>query len=225
MASSACSRPSSSKPDPPLGVEPVPLAGHGHVLGAGQPQPDRAPGERRPQRGDRGEAVRLHLLAAEPAAHPQALHGDVVVVQAEHVGHDLLGLGRVLGAALHEHLAALVDQRQRGVGLEVEVLLAGHLGGPAEHVGGAREAAPDVAAADDGPAALEAPGLDRLGQRDDRGQRLVVDLDGRGAEPRGLEGLAQHPADGVPDEHHLVGEERLVVLDPGVVDAGDVGRR
>ena len=57
------------------------------------------------------------------------------------------------------------------------------------------------------------------------GQRLVVDLDGGGAESRGLEGLPQHPADGVPDEHHLVGEERLVVLDPGVVDAGDVARR
>ena len=51
--------------DPPLGVEPVALAGHRHVLRAAEPQPHRSPGERGAQRGDRGEAVRLHLLAAE----------------------------------------------------------------------------------------------------------------------------------------------------------------
>ena len=123
--------------DPPLGVEAVPLAGHRHVVGAAEPQPDRTPGERRAERRDGREAVGLHLLAAEPAAHPQALHGDVVVVEAEHVGDDLLRLGGVLGAALHEHLAALVDERERGVGLEVEVLLPGHLGDAAEDVGGA----------------------------------------------------------------------------------------
>ena len=78
VASSAWMRPSSSKPDLPLGVEPVPLAGHGEVLRAVEPQPHRAAGQRGAERGDRGEAVRLHLLAAEPAAHPQALHGDLV---------------------------------------------------------------------------------------------------------------------------------------------------
>ena len=204
--------------DPPLRVEPVALAGHRHVVGAAEPQPDRPPGERGPESGDRGEAVRLHLLAAEPAAHPQALHGDVVVVQPEHVGDDLLRLGGVLRAALHEDLTALVHERQRCVGLEVEVLLPRHLRRPAEHVGRGREPGLGVAPADDGPAALEAPGLDRLGQRDDRGQRLVVHLHGGGAEPCRLERLRQHPAHRVPDEHHLAREERLVVLDPGVVD-------
>ena len=140
----------------------------------------------------------------------------------EHVGDDLLGLGGVLGAALHEHLSALVDEGERGVGLEVEVLLAGHLGDAAEHVGGAGEALLDVTARDDGLAALEALRLDRLGQRHDRGQLLVVDLDGGRAQPGGLERLPQHPADGVPDEHHDLGEERLVVLDAGVVDARHV---
>ena len=51
--------------DPPLGVEAVALAAHGQVLGAVQPQPDRAAGQDAAERGDRGEAVRLHLLAAE----------------------------------------------------------------------------------------------------------------------------------------------------------------
>ena len=87
----------------------------------------RAAGERRAQRGDRGEAVRLELLAAEPAAHPQALHGDLVGRHAQHVRDDVLGLRRMLGAGLDEDLPVLVDQRQRGVGLQVEVLLPAEL--------------------------------------------------------------------------------------------------
>ena len=75
----------------------------------GQPDPDRPAGQGGAERGDRREPVRLHLLAAEAAAHPQALHGDAVAGDAEHVRDDLLGLGRVLGAGLDEDLAALVD--------------------------------------------------------------------------------------------------------------------
>ena len=187
-----------------------------------QPQPDRSAGQDRAERRDRGEAVRLHLLATEAAAHPQALHGDVMALESEHVRHDLLGLGRVLGAALHEHLAALVHERDRGVGLEVEVFLPGHLGDAAEDVGRTGQPLLDVAAGDDGLAALEALGGDRLGQRHDRGQRFVVDLDGRGSQACRLEGVGEHPADGVPHEHHDLGEERLVVLHPGVVGAGHV---
>ena len=143
--------------DPPVGVEPVPLARHGQVLRAVQPQPDRAPGERRTQRGDRRKPVRLHLLAAEAAAHAQALHRDVVVVPAQHVGHDLLRLGRVLGAALDEDLAVLVDVRQRAVSLEVEVLLAGELELAAVDVTACGEAGLQVAAAPVGGALEDRP--------------------------------------------------------------------
>ena len=121
--------------DLPGGQERVPLAGHGDVLGAVEPQADRASGEHRAERRDRGQAVRLELLAAEAAAHPQALHGDLVGWQAQHVRDDVLGLGRVLGAGLDEDLAVLVDQRQRGVGLQVEVLLPAELEFAAEPVG------------------------------------------------------------------------------------------
>ena len=55
------------------------------------------------------------------------------------------------------------------------------------------------------------------------GNGSYVDLDGGRTEPGGLEGLAEHPAHGVAEEHDLVGEQRLVVLDAGVVDAGHVG--
>ncbi len=103
------------------------------------------------------------------------------------------------------------------------MLLTGHLGLAAEDVGGARETVLDVTAHDLRLPALEALRRDRLAQRHHRGQRLVVDLDRGGAEPRGLQGLAEHPADGVAVEAHLVGEERLVALHPAVVDAGHVG--
>ena len=160
--------------DPPGGVEAVPLAGHGHVLGAVEPQPHRPTGERRAERGDRGEAVRLHLLAAERAAHAQALHGDLVAVHAEHVGDDLLRLGRVLRAALHEHLAALVDLRQRAVRLEVEVLLAGELELALEDVRPTpRTPASDVAALE---VRVRRPGSSRP-----RSPRATVTSDGSGS--------------------------------------------
>ena len=201
----------------------MPLAGHGDVLGPVQPQPDRTTGQRRPQRGDGGETVRLHLLAAEAAAHPEALHRDVVAVQAEHVADDLLGLRRVLGAGLDEDLAALVDVGQRAVGLQVEVLLAAELEGAGEPVRRGLERLVGVAAGDHPLMALEALGGDRLRRGDQRRERLVLHHDRLGAEPGRLLGLTEHPADGVTVEHHLVGEQRLVVLDPGVVDPGHVG--
>jgi len=208
--------------DPPPGVEPVSLAGHRDVLGASEPDAHGAAGDDGTERRDRGVPVRLHLLAAEGPTHPQRLHGDLVGAAAEHVRDDLLGLRGVLGAALHEDLTGLVDVRQGALRLEVEVLLARHLGDAAEHVGRRCEAALHVAALDGGLGALEAPRGDRLGDAEDRGQRLVVDLDGGGAETCGLERLAQDPAHRVADVADLAGEQRLVVSHPGVVAARHV---
>ncbi len=159
MARSAHSRFCSSKPASQVGEERVPLAGHGDVLRAVEPQADRVPGERGPERGDGGQPVRLELLAAEAAAHAQALHGDVVRGQAQHVRHDVLGLGRVLGAGLDEDLAALVDQGQRGLGLQVEVLLPADLEFAAEPVRGRLQSGGRVAAADRARVTLVALGL------------------------------------------------------------------
>ena len=80
VASRAWMTPVVVEADSPLGVEAVPLAGHGEVLGAVEAQPHRAAGQGGAQGGDGGEAVRLHLLAAEAATHPQALHGHLVAV-------------------------------------------------------------------------------------------------------------------------------------------------
>ena len=200
----------------------MPLAGHGEVLGAVQPQPYRPSGQPAAERGDGREPMRLHLLAAEATAHPQALHGDLVALQAEDVRNDLLRLRRVLGAALDEDLAVLVDVRQRAVRLEVEVLLAGELELAAEHVVGPGEGGLDVAAFELRLRPLEALGLDGLAYGHERRQRLVLDVDREGAEPGSLQCLAEHPADRVAEEHDLAGEQRFVVLDAGIIDAGDV---
>lgn len=175
------------------------------------------------ERGNGREAVRLHLLAAETAAHPQALHGHLVAVQTEDVRDDLLGLRGVLGAALDEHLLGLVDVGQRGVRLQVEVLLVGELELAREHVRGFGEPGVDVAGLHHGPGTVEALGRDRFLQRDQGGQFVEFHLDGGRTEPGRLQGLAEHPGHRVTVEHDLVGEQRLVVLHAGVVDAGHVG--
>ena len=57
---------------------------------------------------------------------------------------------------------------------------------------------------------------------DQRGQRLVGDLDRFRAQPGRLQRLAEHPADRVTVVHDLAGEQRLVVFLAGVVEAGHV---
>ena len=164
-------------------------------------------------------------ISLPPKPPPIRRHCTVTswLCTAEHVRDDLLGLRRVLRAALDEDLAVLVDVRQRAVGLEVEVLLAGELELAAEHVGGSGEAVLDVAAlhrAAAPPWKLSAAIASLDG--DERRQRLVLDLDRGRAEPGGLQRLAEHPADRVAEVHDLGREQRLVVLDAGVVDAGHV---
>ena len=174
------------EPRLPHDVERMPLAGHREVLRAVEPQPHRAAREHGAERGDRREPVRLHLLAAEAAAHAQRLHGDPVARQAEHVRDDLLRLGRVLRAAVDEHLPLGVDVRERRVRLEVEVLLSADLDDALEDVRRRRERGLGIAAADRAGGALERARLDRLGHGDDRRERLVLDAHGGGTEPGGL---------------------------------------
>jgi hypothetical protein len=166
--------------------------------------------------------VRLHLLAAETAAHPQALHRHCVRVDPEDVADDVLGLGGVLGARLDEDLAALVDHRERAVGLQIEVLLARELELAGEHMRRSLEAGLDVASRHGGLATLEAVRRDGFLDVDQRGQRLGLDLDRLRAQPGGFQRLAEHPADRVSDIANLVGEEGVVVLDASVVDSGHV---
>ena len=142
VASSACRTPSSSKATRHWAWNPCRLPDM--VMSWVRLRRSRTgrPVRMAPEGGDRGIPVGLHLLAPEAATHPQALDGDGVAGQPEDVGDDVLRLGRVLGRALDEDLAVLVDQRDRAVRLEVEVLLPGELELAAEDVGRARRTRP-----------------------------------------------------------------------------------
>ena len=78
----------------------------------------------RAERGERRPLRRLALLAAEAAAHAAHLDGDGVVVQAEHVGDDVLHLARMLGRGIDEHVAVLAGDGERDLAFEIEMLLA-----------------------------------------------------------------------------------------------------
>ena len=226
MASSASKRPSSSKPARHVRVEAVALAGHGDVLGAVEAQPHRAAGEGGAERRDR-RRYPCGCISLPPKPPPIRRHCTVTswLGTAEHVGDDLLGLGRVLGAALHEDLAALVDERERRVGLEVEVLLAGRTRTrPRTTWAAPASAASTSPRATSGRPPWKLPAAIASVERRERRQRLVVDLDrGRAAagRPRASRRAPSRPA--WPWNITSVGEQRLVVLDAGVVDAGHVG--
>jgi hypothetical protein len=57
----------------------------------------------------------------------------------ERVGDLVLDLGRVLGGGMHDHVAALLRQGERGLAFEVEMLLPADLDPALDHVGRARE--------------------------------------------------------------------------------------
>ncbi len=63
--------------------ERMPLAREHHVQRARQPDPHRSRGLPCAQRGDGGPPVRLHLLAAESAAHAQTFDRDAMLANPE----------------------------------------------------------------------------------------------------------------------------------------------
>ena len=113
--------------DLPRGVEAVAFAGHRDVAGAIEAQPYGSSGQCRTERGQGRVAVRLHLLAAEAAAHAQTLHGHLVGGHTEDVGDDVLRFGRMLGRGLDEDLPVLVDMGEARLRFEVEVFLSGEV--------------------------------------------------------------------------------------------------
>jgi hypothetical protein len=205
------------------GQERVALAGQHHVLAPRQADADRALQARRRQRRDRRPPVGLHFLAAERPAHPQALHHHRVLGHGEDAGHDLLCLGRVLRRRVDQHAAVLVAIRQRGVGLEVEVLLPADGELARDPVRRAAQRGRRVSLGQPIASREEAVGGDGLLDRQDRRQHLAVDADEAGRQPRLLLGLGDHPRDGVSGKADLGRKQRLVAPgDADVVLAGHV---
>ena len=109
--------------DAPVRAEIVALAGQYEIVVAVEPDLAGRAGDLGAERGDRGPGAGLALLAAETAAHPPRLHADERVGHGEDPRDDVLHLGRVLRRGVHEHLGALAGDRERGLTLEVEMLL------------------------------------------------------------------------------------------------------
>ena len=107
--------------------------------------------ERGHHRRDRG----LRFLAAERAAHPLADAHDLVLADAEHLGHDGLNLGRVLRRRVDDHLALLAGIGDRRLRFEIELLLPAAGEHAAEPVRRGGQLLVDVAASDAPPRAEE----------------------------------------------------------------------
>src|SRR6185369_15273484 len=108
------------------------LAGELEVAQPIEAHAHRALRDERAERSDRRVGVGLRLLAPEAAAHAQLLHDDLRLRHAADARDDLLRLGRMLRGAVHEDRTSLVDEGERGLGLEVEVLLATDVEGALE---------------------------------------------------------------------------------------------
>ena len=84
----------------------------------------------------------------------------------------------------------------------------------------------DVAARNAQRLGEKAAGFDRLLDRQDRGQRLVLDRHTPRSPLRRLERFAENPGDGLVVEHHFIGKQRLVVaIRPAVSLPGNIGVR
>jgi hypothetical protein len=194
-----------------------------HVERARETHSNGAPGLPRAERRNRSPGVGLHLFAAERASHAKALDRHLMTREPEHASHDVLGFRRVLSRRVQRNRAALVDPGDGCVGLKVEMLLAanGKLPFEAERAGGKGR---HVAACETQLVGQVAPGLNRLFDRQNRGQRLVLDTNAIGHRPRVVEGIRQNPRHGLSVEHHLGREQRLVVtIWPRISFSRDVG--
>ena len=151
----------------------MPLPGERHVERPRQAHAHRAPRLPRAERGDGRPGVRLHLLAAERAAHAQALDRHLVLGEPEHARDDLLRLGGMLRGRVHRRRRRSRRARRSRLRLEIEVLLAAdrQLAVEAER---ARRESGHVAAREAERVGEEAPGGDRLLDGEDRGQRFVL---------------------------------------------------
>ena len=202
------------------------LAGHDEIVVAVEPDLAGLAGDARAQRRDGRPLAGLTLLAAEAAAHAARLDDHEGVGHAEHAGHDMLRLGRVLGRDIHVHLDAFARHRERGLALEIEMLLPADAELPFEAVRRGAQRALDVAASEF-----------VVGQHAPAGRQRVLDGDrglcggdvdpgqSRGA-ARGVAGLRDHREQRLTVKQDLLLREQRLVVEGGgdVVAAGDVGR-
>ena len=174
-------------------VEAVALAGGDDVDLARQAELHRLAGlggaERRGRRDPRGVA----LLAAEAAAQAAHHRGHAIEVAAQHLGADMLDLGRMLGRGMHQEIAVLARQGEGDLAFEIEMLLPADAELGSEPVRRRLQRRVGIAA-QDGRRRLD---IGLLGQRrldiEDRLGRLDVEPGALGGGARRVEGMAPPP--------------------------------
>ena len=107
LTSSAVDQPLAREPDPVAVLERVPLSSHLHVVVLVVDNSRGALGlvrhQGRQSRGMRG----LALLPAEPATHPLGDAHDLVQLEAQELGDDVLHFTRVLRRRIHDQRVVL----------------------------------------------------------------------------------------------------------------------
>ena len=188
------------------------LARERHVELTRQPHAHWTARLHRPERGDGGPRVRLHLLAAERAAHAHAFHGHVFSRQPEHARDDFLRLRRMLRGRLRDDAARLVDPGDRRLRFQIEVLLAADRQLAVDAQRGCHTLERGrIAARKTEAVRQETPRVNRLLDRQDGRQRVVFHDDACGAALRRFQRLAEHPRHGLAVIHHLGGKQWLVM--------------
>ena len=218
-------RPSSSKPTSHSLRYGVPLAGDAHVVVFVVDDARRAAGfvghERGHHRGNRG----LRFLAAERAAHPLADAHDLVLPDAQHLGHDGLNLGRVLRRGMDDDLPLLARIGDGRLRLQIELLLptAGeHAAEPVRRGGQVRV---HVAAGNPPQRSQELFAANRFGEIQDRLGGAAIDRHGLARFRQCGRRLGRHGRHRLTQIQNLaVGQKRLICDDQAkLVVAGHVG--
>ena len=132
----------------PLGAVSVPLAGGAHVVVFVVNHPRGPAGFQGHQcRHHRGNSA-LRFLAAEAAPHPLADANDLVHVQAQRLGHDVLRFGRILRRGMDDDLSFLARIGERRLRFEIKLLLAQIVEHAGEPMRGRLQCGLRIAAAD-----------------------------------------------------------------------------
>lgn len=202
------------------------LAGHRHVLVAPQHKLDRTPQPIGRQRGQRGEARRLTFLAAKAAAEPAHIDFHQMHCKPQHTRDRCLGCARALRGAVDQDSAVVFGDRQRGLRLQIELLLTAHDGPAFDDQGAIRPSAVRIAACK-GLGRLEECTLGLGCQRVELcRQRVELEAECRDAGPCLLRVIGDHQRQGLSRIAELRGcHQRFIVHgDPDLVLPEDILR-
>jgi hypothetical protein len=119
----------------------------------------------------------LRFFSAECAAHAFGVHDHLTHVDAEEIRDHFLHLGGMLCRRMHRQRTVLAGIDQRGLRLEIEMILTAVAEHSFEHVLGGGHRGGGVAAADVARLADEALRGDGFVDAEDRRQLFEVDLD------------------------------------------------